>query len=130
MNLNQQLNHLYDNNYDNKQLREQLEALFNNYRNYNIFKEGLKENCYVNTKTDVSITAHCNLDIDRYQQAGTTIERFIFTITDNYPEDKCLHVEIAIRQAYRGGVNCYIRKNDKHLTNDEIINCFKDCFGF
>ena len=130
MNLNQQLIHLNDDNYNDKRLREQLEPLFNNYRNYNIFKEGLDKGCYVNTKTDVSITAHCNLDIDRYQQGGTTVERFIFTITDNYPEDKILHVKISIGKAYKGGVNCYIYKNDMHLTNNEIIKCFKDCFGF
>ena len=130
MNLRQQLDCLNDNDYNAAHLQEQLEDLFNLYRNYKIFKQGLEENCYVNTETDVSISTHSNLDIDHYQQAGTTIKKFIFTITDSYPENKLLHVKIGIWDTYRDGVNCYVYKNDKHLTNDEIIECFKDCFGF
>lgn len=130
MNLKQQLNSLYDSDYNTTHLREKLEALFQSQRNYDVFRQGLENNCYVNTETVVSISALCNLQIERRQQAGTTVERFVFTITDNHPQDKLLHVKITMKRAYKGGVDCYINKNDRHLDNNDIIKCFKECFGF
>ena len=130
MNLRQQLNCLNDSNYNTTHLREKLEALFQSRRNYDVFDQGLENNCYVNTETVVSISTLCNLQVERRQQAGTTVERFVFTITDNYPQDKLLHVKITMERAYKGGVDCYINKNDRHLDNNDIIKCFKDCFGF
>lgn len=129
MNLKQQLNCLYDSDYNTTHLREKLEALFQSQRNYDVFRQGLENNCYVNTETTVSIGALCNLQVERRQQAGTTVERFVFTITDNYPQDKLLHVKITMEYAYKGGVDCYINQNDRHLDNNDIIECFKDCFG-
>lgn len=130
MNLRQQLNCLYDSDYDTTHLHEKLEALFQSQRNYDVFRQGLENNCYVNTETTVSIGALCNLQVKNRQQAGTTVEQFVFTITDNYPKDKILHVKITMEYAYKGGVNCYINKNDRHLDNNDIIKCFKECFGF
>lgn len=129
MNLKQQLNCLYDSNYNTTHLREKLEALFQSQRNYDVFRQGLENNCYVNTETTVSIGALCNLQVKNRQQAGTTVEQFVFTITDNYPQDKLLHVKITMKRSYKGGVDCYINQNDKHLDNNDIIECFKDCFG-
>ena len=129
MNLRQQLDCLNDSDYNTTYLREKLEALFQSQRNYDIFRQGLENNCYVNTETTVSIGALCNLQVKNRQQAGTTVEQFVFTITDNYPEDKLLHVKITMRRAYKGGVDCYINQNDRHLDNNDIIECFKDCFG-
>lgn len=129
MNLKQQLNCLNDSDYNTTHLREKLEALFQSQRNYDVFDQGLKNNCYVNTKTIVSISALCILQVKNRQQAGTTVKQFVFTITDNYPEDKMLHVKITMEYAYKGGVDCYINKNDRHLDNNDIIECFKDCFG-
>lgn len=130
MNLKQQLNSLYVSDYNTTHLREKLEALFQSQRNYNVFRQGLENNCYVNTETVVSISALCNLQVKSRQQAGTTVEQFVFTITDNYPQDKRLHVKITMERAYKGGVDCYINKNDRHLDNNDIIKCFKECFGF
>lgn len=130
MNLRQQLSCLNDSKYNTAHLREKLEALFQPQRNYDVFKKGLENNCYVNTETYVAIGTLCNLQIESHRQAGTTIKQFVFTITDNHPEDKILHVKITIEYAYKGGVNCYINKNDRHLDNNEIIECLKDCFGF
>ena len=130
MNLRQQLDCLNDSDYNTTHLREKLEALFQSQRNYNVFDQGLKNNCYVNTETVVSISALCNLQVESRQQAGTTVERFVFTITDNYPQDKRLHVKITMERAYKGGVDCYINQNDRHLNNNDIIECVKDCFGF
>lgn len=48
---------------------------------------------------------------------------------DNW-QDKLLHVKITMKRAYKGGVDCYINKNDRHLDNNDIIKCFKECFGF
>lgn len=129
MNLKQQLNCLYDSDYNTTYLREKLEALFQSQRNYDIFDQGLENNCYVNTETTVSIGALCSLQVKNRQQAGTTIKQFVFTITDNYPEDKMLHVKITMEHAYKGDVDCYVNKNDRHLDNNDIIKCFKDCFG-
>lgn len=129
MNLKQQLNRLNDSDYDTTHLREKLEALFQSRRNYDVFDQGLKNNCYVNTETVVSIGALCNLQVKNRQQAGTTVKQFVFTITNNYPEDKMLHVKITMEYAYKGGVDCYINQNDKHLDNNDIIECIKDCFG-
>ena len=129
MNLKQQLNYLNDSNYNATRLREKLEALFQSQRNYDVFKQGLENNCYVNTETTVSIGALCNLQVKSRRQAGTTVKQFVFTITDNYPEDKILHVKITMEYACKGGVDCYINQNDRHLDNNDIIECFKDCFG-
>lgn len=129
MNLRQQLNCLNDNDYNTTHLREKLEALFQSRRNYNVFDQGLENNCYVNTETVVSIGALCNLQVKSRQQAGTTVKQFVFTITDNHPEDKMLHVKITMEYAYKGGADCYIDQNDRHLNNNDIIKCFKDCFG-
>lgn len=129
MNLKQQLNGLNDSDYDTTHLREKLKALFQSRRNYDVFDQGLKNNCYVNTETTVSIGALCNLQVKNRQQAGTTVKQFVFTITDNYPEDKMLHVKITMEYAYKGGVDCYINQNDRHLDNNNIIECVKDCFG-
>lgn len=130
MNLKQQLNSLYDSDYNTTHLREKLEALFQSQRNYDVFRQGLENNCYVNTETTISIGALCNLQVKNRQQAGTTVEQFVFTITDNHPQDKLLHVKITMKRAYKGGVDCYINKNDRHLDNNDIIKCFKECFGF
>ena len=129
MNLCQQLNCLNNSIYNTAHLREKLEALFQSRRNYDVFRQGLESNCYVNTETTVSISALCNLQVKNRQQAGTTVKQFVFTITDNYPQDKLLHVKITMERAYKGGVDCYINKNDRHLDNNDIIKCFKDCFG-
>lgn len=130
MNLRRQLDCLNDSDYNTAHLREKLEVLFQSQRNYDVFRQGLENNCYVNTETTVAISALCNLRVERRQQAGTTVKQFVFTITDNYPEDKILHVKIIMEYAYKGGVDCYINKNDRHLNNNDIIECFKDCFGF
>ena len=86
MNLKQQLNCLNDSDYNTTHLREKLEALFQSQRNYDVFRQGLENNCYVNTETTVSIGALCNLQVKTRQQAGTTVEQFVFTIADNYPQ--------------------------------------------
>ena len=130
INLNRQLNLLNDDLYDHENLHKHLNTLFENPENVNTYHDGLENNSYVNTKTSVSIEALCNLQVESYQQAGTTVKQFVFTITDDNPNDRRLHVEIVIAGDYFNGIYCYTRKNDKHLTNDEIIICFKYCFGF
>ena len=129
MNLNQQLNLLND-GYNSENLHKHLNALFENSENDNTYRNGLENNSYVNTKTSVSIEALCNLQVESYQQAETTVKQFVFTITDDNPNDRRLHVEIVVAGGYFNEIYCYTRKNDKHLTNDEIIICFKYCFGF
>lgn len=130
MNLNRQLNLLNNDLYNSENLHKHLNALFENPENVNTYHNGLENNSYVNTKTSVSIEALCNLQVESYRQAGTTVEQFVFTITDDNPNDRRLHVEIVVASRHSNEIYCYTRKNDRHLTNDEIIICFKYCFGF
>lgn len=128
MNLSQQLNCLKDDNHNPDRLLEQLDTLLKNPKNLEIAEQGVRNNCYVNTETRISIIAHCNLYVKYDRRAD--INELVFTITDNYPEDKLLHVEITISKYKSNHIYCLVRKNDMHLTNDEIIKCLKECFGF